>query len=67
MAAFNLNWDTTWTVRSSRTQRGWEIEIEIPLTSLRFKGSEESQKWGLNVMCNVRGKNEQSFCGPNRT
>ncbi len=61
VAAFNLNWNTTWAVRSSRTERGWETEIEIPLTSLRFKSSEEPQKWGLNVMRNIRRKNEQSF------
>jgi len=30
VAAFNLNWNTTWTVSSSRTERGWETEIEIP-------------------------------------
>ena len=61
VAAVNVNWDTVWTVSSSRTERGWETEIEIPLTSLRFKGSEEPQKWGLNVMRNLRRKNEQSF------
>ena len=61
VAAVNVNWNTTWTVSSSRTERGWETEIEIPLTSLRFKSSEEPQKWGLNVMRNVRRKNEQSF------
>ncbi len=61
VAAVNVNWNTTWTVSSGRTERGWETEIKIPLTSLRFKGSEEPQKWGLNVMRNVRRKNEQSF------
>jgi len=61
VAAVNVNWNTTWTVSSSRTERGWETEIKIPLTSLRFKNSEEPQKWGLNVMRNIRRKNEQSF------
>ena len=60
-SAVNVNWDVTWTVRSSRTERGWEAEVEIPLKSLRFKDSQEPQKWGLNVMRNVRRKNEQSF------
>ena len=61
VAAFNLNWNVTWDVRTSRSERGWEAEMEIPLKSLRFKDSEGPQQWGLNVMRNVRRKNEQSF------
>ncbi|MDA2934620.1 carbohydrate binding family 9 domain-containing protein [Acidobacteria bacterium AH-259-D05] len=61
VAAVNLNWDTTWTVKSSLTERGWETEIEIPLKSLRFRDSKEPQVWGLNVMRNIRRKNEQTF------
>ena len=61
VAAFNLNWDTTWTVQSSRTERGWETEMEIPLKSLRFRDSSEPQSWGVNVMRNIRRKNEQVF------
>ena len=61
VAAFNLNWDTTWTVESSRTERGWETEMEIPLKSLRFRDSAEPQSWGVNVMRNIRRKNEQIF------
>ncbi|MCH7803291.1 MAG: carbohydrate binding family 9 domain-containing protein [Acidobacteria bacterium] len=61
VAAFNLNWDTTWAVASSRTERGWETEMEIPLKSLRFHDSSEPQSWGLNVMRNIRRKNEQVF------
>ncbi|MFB3067637.1 MAG: DUF5916 domain-containing protein [Acidobacteriota bacterium] len=61
VAAFNLNWDTTWAVASSRTERGWETEMEIPLKSLRFRDSSEPQSWGLNVMRNIRRKNEQVF------
>ena len=61
MAAFNLNWNTTWAVASSRTERGWETEMEIPLKSLRFRDSSEPQSWGLNIMRNIRRKNEQVF------
>jgi len=61
VSAVNLNWNVTWTVRTTRSERGWEAEIEIPLKSLRFKDSQGPQKWGLNVMRNVRRKNEQSF------
>jgi hypothetical protein len=61
VAAFNLNWDTTWTVQSRRTERGWETEMAIPLKSLRFRDSSQPQSWGVNVMRNIRRKNEQVF------
>ena len=61
VAAVNLNWDTTWEVSSSRTDRGWETELKIPLKSLRFKDSPTPQTWGLNLMRNIRRKNEQVF------
>ncbi len=61
VSAFNLNWDTTWEVASSRTERGWEAEMAIPLSSLRFRNSSEPQSWGVNVMRNIRRKNEQVF------
>jgi hypothetical protein len=60
-AAFNLNWDTTWRVQSSRTERGWEAEMAIPLNSLRYRDSSEPQSWGVNMMRNIRRKNEQVF------
>ncbi|MBI4445211.1 MAG: carbohydrate binding family 9 domain-containing protein [Acidobacteria bacterium] len=64
VAAVNLNWDADWKVQTSRDSEGWKAEIEIPLGSLRFKGSESPQTWGLNVMRNIRRKNEQSFWSP---
>ena len=61
VAAVNLNWDTTWEVKSSRSDRGWETELKLPLKSLRFQDSSAPQTWGLNLMRNIRRKNEQVF------
>lgn len=61
VSAFNLNWDTTWTVQSKQTDRGWEAEMAIPLKSIRFRDNNESQRWGMNIMRNIRRKNEQVF------
>ena len=62
VSAVNVNWDVSWKVRSSRTEREWETEMEIPLKSLRFRDGPQS--WGLNIMRNIRRKNEQSFWAP---
>ena len=62
-SAFNLNWDAVWRVRSQITSRGWESELIIPFRTLRYlPGSDRT--WGLNVMRNLRRKNEQSHWSP---
>ena len=61
-SAFNLNWDGLWRVRSQITKRGWESEIIIPFRTLRYKPGEAV--WGLNIMRNLRRRNERSFWSP---
>lgn len=63
VTGFNANWDGDWTVRSQRTDRGWESEFAIPLRTLRYEPGAD-RTWGLNVMRNIRRKNEQSFLAP---
>ncbi|MDH3270208.1 MAG: carbohydrate binding family 9 domain-containing protein [Gemmatimonadota bacterium] len=60
---FNLNWDGSWIVRTSRDVAGWYAEFRIPFSTLRYAESEE-QTWGLNVSRRVRRLNEQSFWAP---
>jgi len=60
LSGFNKNWDADWTVRSQVTERGWETEMAIPLKTLRYLGGED-RRWGINVMRNIRRKNEQDF------
>ncbi len=61
-AAFNLNWDGVWSVRSRITDRGWESEMIIPFRTLRYQPGKST--WGLNVMRNLRRRNELSFWSP---
>ncbi len=61
-AAFNLNWDGVWTVRSQITERGWESEIVIPFRTLRYRPG--ASVWGMNVMRNLRRRNELSYWAP---
>ena len=62
-ANINRDWDGVWHVASRRTDEGWVSEIAIPLVTLRFPGA-ENQVWGLNLMRNIRRKNEQVFWAP---
>ena len=61
-AAFNLNWDAVWEVRSQITARGWEAEMVIPFRTLRYRAGEGL--WGVNIMRNLRRRNELSFWSP---
>lgn len=60
--AFNLNWDAVWEVRSQITARGWEAEMVIPFRTLRYRAGEGL--WGVNIMRNLRRRNELSFWSP---
>jgi hypothetical protein len=62
-AGFNLNWDASWSVATSRDDRGWYAEFRIPFSTLRYAEG-EGQSWGLNVARRVRRLNEQSFWAP---
>jgi Domain of unknown function (DUF5916)/Carbohydrate family 9 binding domain-like len=59
----NRNWDGIWDVAARVTDDGWVAEIAIPLTTLRFADT-GPQTWGLNIMRNIRRKNEQVFWAP---
>jgi hypothetical protein len=62
-AGFNVNWDANWQVRAQITARGWEAEFAIPLKTLRYNPGQE-RTWGVNVLRNIRRKNEQVFLAP---
>ncbi len=52
-------WDPIWWVKTTITKQGWNSEIRIPLTQLRFEESEE-QLWGLQVLRYIFRKDELS-------
>ena len=60
---FNLDWDTSWTVRTKIGNFGWSAEFEIPFRSLRY-GGEDVQTWGINFQRNIRRRNEVAFWAP---
>lgn len=60
---FNLNWDASWKVATTRDSLGWYAEFRIPFSTLRY-GSDKVQNWGLNVARSVRRRNEESFWSP---
>lgn len=60
---FNLNWDASWQVRTSRTESAWMGEFAIPFRSLRY-GPQKAQVWGINFMRNIRRNREEDYWSP---
>jgi len=60
---FNLNWDTTWMVKSKVGDFGWSTEMKIPFRSLRY-GAQQIQSWGINFQRTIRRNNEVVYWAP---
>jgi hypothetical protein len=55
----NLSWDGSWISAGRIDSEGYVVEIEIPLTTLRF--TEGIDTWGFNVSRVIRRKNEENL------
>ncbi len=53
-------WDGIWESKSVVTDEGWNVEVRIPFSQLRFNAS-ENMVWGINLNRDIRRKNEMSF------
>ncbi len=60
LGGFNVNWDGTWTVKTSQDSEGWYAEFRIPFSTLRY-GSGSQQTWGVNFQRRIRRKNEDAL------
>jgi len=52
------NWDGLWTSAARITADGWTATLDIPFSTLNFRGSSVSS-WGLNFRRFIRRKNEE--------
>jgi hypothetical protein len=55
---YNLSWNTYWDVKTSVTDKGWFVEMQIPFSSLRFKANNGKITMGLIVNRWIPRKNE---------
>ncbi len=58
----NIEWNGVWRATARRTAEGWQAEVAIPFSTLRFDPAEST--WGLNVRRVVRRTNEESYWAP---
>ena len=57
---YNPSWDGVWRCRSRITDQGWQLEIAIPLKTLRF-AEDDADTWGINFARMIRRKNEHVY------
>jgi hypothetical protein len=60
---FDRNYDTFFHTNAHIDGQGYTVEMAIPFKSLRFPNT-PSQVWGLQIMRNVRRKNEEIYWPP---
>jgi len=55
----NRRWDGIWDVRTTRSDIGWTIEMEVPFRTMNF--NPDTDGWGVNFQRTVARKNETSL------
>ncbi|HUQ86405.1 MAG TPA: DUF5916 domain-containing protein [Vicinamibacterales bacterium] len=60
----NYDWNAVWNNKTTIDDKGWYIEIEIPLSQLRFRTTIGEATWGLNLCRILFRKNEESYWVP---
>jgi hypothetical protein len=51
--ADDLTWDTIWASAGHVTSWGWEVEVAVPFSSMRFKDA-PAQVWGISLFRSMR-------------
>ncbi|MDQ1352078.1 MAG: hypothetical protein QG657_2384 [Acidobacteriota bacterium] len=54
----NTSWDPVWHVKTSVDEKGWNAEMKIPFSQLRFSNSQEPV-WGMQVSRRLFRKGER--------
>jgi hypothetical protein len=57
-------WDAVWTAKTQIQDDGWTVEMEIPLSQLRYSTNRNRQTWGINFQRLIARKDESSFWAP---
>lgn len=60
----NNDWNAVWECRTSIDDKGWYVEIAVPLSQLRFDRKIGETTWGLNVARSIVRKNEETYWVP---
>jgi hypothetical protein len=54
----NMDWNTFWEVKASYDDKGWYLEMQIPISSLRFQDIDGKTVMGISFFRWIPGKDE---------
>jgi hypothetical protein len=54
----DLGWDAVWESAARVDSAGWAVEFRIPLSQLRYSGSEGEQTWGIQLSREIARRSE---------
>ncbi len=54
----DFNWSAVWKSSVRITDKGWELEMKIPYSALRFS-NQKTQSWGINIHRKVQTLNSE--------
>lgn len=60
----NYDWNAVWDNKTSIDDKGWYVELAIPLNQLRFRTTIGESTWGLNLCRILFRRNEESYWVP---
>ena len=60
----NYDWNIVWENETSIDDKGWYVELAIPLSQLRFATADGETTWGLNLCRIILRKNEEAYWVP---
>jgi hypothetical protein len=60
----NYDWNVVWENETSIDDKGWYVELAIPLSQLRFRTAIGESTWGLNLCRIIMRKNEEAYWVP---
>jgi len=54
------SWDGVWESKVTIDEDGWNAEVKIPFSQLRFNEADD-MKWGINIERHIKRRNEESY------
>jgi len=57
----DVGWDAVWASEVRRDGEGWAVEMEIPLSQLRFNADSDDPRWGVNFRRDIARDNETAY------
>ncbi|MCK4750585.1 MAG: carbohydrate binding family 9 domain-containing protein, partial [Bacteroidales bacterium] len=55
---FNMNWNTFWDVKTNIDDKGWYVEMRIPISSLRFQPKDGKIVMGMSIFRWIPARDE---------